>query len=58
MDVHVKSLGKINCLGQSSEWLTGISGVITSTQISWFIRFGNTGYNCVYPDGGNIVVVD
>ena len=31
---------------------------ITSTQISWSTGFGNRGYNCVFPNGGNIAVVD
>ena len=32
--------------------------VITSTQISGFIGFGNRGYNCVFQNGGNNAVVD
>ena len=31
---------------------------ITSTQTSLFAGFGNRGYNSVFPDGGNIAVVD
>ena len=31
---------------------------ITISQISWFKGFGDRGCNCVFPDGGNIAVVD
>ena len=33
-------------------------GPVNSTQISWFTRFGNWRCNCVFPNGGNIAVVD
>ena len=42
-------------------WLPTSAGQrleITSTQISWFIRFGNKGYNWIFPYGVNIAVID
>ena len=32
--------------------------MIASSQISWFKGFGDRGYNCVFPDGGDIAVVE
>ena len=31
---------------------------ITATQIIWFIGLSTRGYNCVFPDDGNIAMVD
>ena len=67
-----KWLGRKACwLGERESELNSKNGVlsvnsraeekdvaITSTQMSWFIGFGNRDYNCMFPNGRNIAVFD